>query len=490
MRKLFTLSIIVLILSACFTTLSARTWYIMPDGTGDAPTIQAGIDSAAAGDTVLLANGTFTGDGNKTIEYHGKAITVRSEEGEPDSCIIDIEGSGLGFIFRSDDVSGPKLEGISIKNGFTMFGGAIWCENGAAPTFINCKFLSNNVANSGGAIICVYSSPTLMRCRFSNNSAGPYGGAMACINSTPTLIFCTFYDNSSQYYSGAIHCYASTKAIINNCMFSANSADDRGGAISCDSSSCVTMFCCTFSGNSAEYGGGLYCMRQSVALLDRCTFYGNSANYGGGLACDSSSVNLMNTIITFCTSGEAIYCGTESYAYLLKCNDIYGNAGGDYVGCLAGQNGIEGNISLDPLFCDLENENFRLQEDSPCAPFTSPNPDCDLIGAWPVGCIPTGVNDLMQIPSVYVLHQNYPNPFNPHTTIIYSIPRMSHTTLKIYDVSGSLVRVLISGLMEAGVHREIWDGRDDHGREVSSGVYFYRLRVGSYTDTKKLVLLR
>jgi hypothetical protein len=67
---------------------------------------------------------------------------------------------------------------------------------------------------------------------------------------------------------------------------------------------------------------------------------------------------------------------------------VYGNAGGDWVGCIEDQYGINGNISEDPLFCDPETGDFRLQEGSPCGPFSPPNEECDLIGAWPVGCGP------------------------------------------------------------------------------------------------------
>ena len=77
-----------------FTSASvARTWYITPDGTGDAPTIQAGIDSAIAGDEVVLADGVYTGDGNRDLDYNTKAITVRSASGDPSACILDCQGS-------------------------------------------------------------------------------------------------------------------------------------------------------------------------------------------------------------------------------------------------------------------------------------------------------------------------------------------------------------------------------------------------------------
>jgi hypothetical protein len=90
--------------------------------------------------------------------------------------------------------------------------------------------------------------------------------------------------------------------------------------------------------------------------------------------------------VAFSTDGPGVlaYEGIE-----LTCCDIYGNAGGDWVGSIEDQHGINGNISKDPLFCDPEEGNFALNSDSPCVPFSPPNPECDLIGAWPAGCGPT-----------------------------------------------------------------------------------------------------
>ena len=96
---------------------------------------------------------------------------------------------------------------------------------------------------------------------------------------------------------------------------------------------------------------------------------------------------MLGTIVAFSVSGEGVH--TYEGGGTLRCCDIYGNAGGDWIGSIAGQLGLDGNISEDPLFCDPETLDFTLHPDSPCAPFTPPNPECDLIGAWPVGCSPT-----------------------------------------------------------------------------------------------------
>ena len=90
---------------------------------------------------------------------------------------------------------------------------------------------------------------------------------------------------------------------------------------------------------------------------------------------------MNNTVVAFGTAGEGVVGNVTA-----TCCDIYGNAGGDWVGTIAGQLGQDGNICEDPLFCDPENGDFTLHCTSPCAPFTPPNTECDLIGAWPIGC--------------------------------------------------------------------------------------------------------
>ena len=90
----------------------------------------------------------------------------------------------------------------------------------------------------------------------------------------------------------------------------------------------------------------------------------------------------------------------------------------------------------------------------------------------------------------FSLGQCYPNPFNPSTTISYTIGEAASVRLAIYDVSGRLVRVLVDGSRGAGTHSEIWDGTDNAGRGVSSGVYFYRLRSNAFMETRKMVLLK
>jgi hypothetical protein len=83
-----------------------------------------------------------------------------------------------------------------------------------------------------------------------------------------------------------------------------------------------------------------------------------------------------------------------------------------------------------------------------------------------------------------------PNPFNPTTTIAYSLALAGDAELVVYDVTGRRVRTLVDGFVTAGDHEVRWDGRDDGGEVVSSGVYFYRLRAGDVVETQRMVLLK
>jgi hypothetical protein len=102
---------------------------------------------------------------------------------------------------------------------------------------------------------------------------------------------------------------------------------------------------------------------------------------------DAGTPTIENTIVAYSMQGMAVTVSSSSVS--LSCCDLYGNFGGDWVGPIANQYGTDGNISEDPLFCDPEAGDFTLHGDSPCAPCSPPNPECGLIGAWPVGCGPT-----------------------------------------------------------------------------------------------------
>jgi hypothetical protein len=384
------------------TTLG-RTWHINPDGTGDAPTIQAGVDSAATGDVVQLADGTFTGPLNRDIDCQGKAITVRSQSGTPASCIIDCQASPSehhrGFVFASGEPPACVLEGVTITAGYVSddvpsfdgSGGGILVVGGSSPTITNVVISGNTAMIGGGLFIHESSSPTITDCTFADNTAWwGSGGGIGCYEFDSTVSGCTFHGNAAHQVGGGMSCTYSSPMLI-NCFFYENSLSEGGygAGFECSYSS-AELVNCVFAGNSVSGSGGGMCVwLGSAATVTGCTFTENSA---GGLYCVmSSSMTLENTILAFSAGGAAILCDNPG-AVTFTCCDVFGNEGGDWVGCIADQAGLNGNFSADPLFCDPENGDFTIRSDSPCAPPGATG--CGLVGALPVGCGPIALEEM------------------------------------------------------------------------------------------------
>ncbi|MDZ7721851.1 MAG: FlgD immunoglobulin-like domain containing protein [candidate division KSB1 bacterium] len=103
---------------------------------------------------------------------------------------------------------------------------------------------------------------------------------------------------------------------------------------------------------------------------------------------------------------------------------------------------------------------------------------------------PAAVNDANSAPNEFSLHQNYPNPFNPVTTLTYDVAKATDVTIVVYDVLGKKVKTLVQAKQAAGTHSVNWDGTNDAGLRVSSGVYFYQMKTTDYTKTQKMMLLK
>ena len=99
-------------------------------------------------------------------------------------------------------------------------------------------------------------------------------------------------------------------------------------------------------------------------------------------------------------------------------------------------------------------------------------------------------NDTENMPTSFSLYQNFPNPFNPQTTIQFSIPNQSNVALEIYDIAGKKVKTLINERLDTGFYTINWDGKNEYGENVSSGIYFYILKAGNFKETRKMLLNR
>lgn len=315
---------------------------------------------------------------------------------------------------------------------------------------------------------------------------------------TPQFIDCCFRGNVADD-GGAAWGGGFVDALFSDCLFEGNRATGehaRGGALLFVHASLPIFERCTFRDNTAElYGGAFYCYLSCEPEFRGCTFTGCAAPQASSIYCDLGSVpRLDNCLIAFGTGGDPVY-SPDSIAPLLRCCDIYGNEGGDWVALIADQYGQDGNICADPLLCDLAAGDLTLHSDSPCLPGV--NPDCGLIGAWPVGCPTSDVEswprDRGHAARDGIVLQLAPNPLTSSAQIRLVIPAgLVGQTLELSVVTpgGRVVRRLLTGPAAARLLQSEWDCRDDGGRRVAAGLYFCCLRIADRTVLRRTVLLR
>jgi predicted outer membrane repeat protein len=399
---------------------SATEYVVQPDGMGDFNTIQAAINGTVDGDVILLTDGEFAGDGNRDVYFLSKAVTVRSQSGNAGACIINCEGTDAefhrAFMFVNGEGPESKVWDITIRNGYGDDGGAVFCLD-SSPAFSGVVFVDNTSDQQGGALYCLNSSPYISSCQFNSNIAFDHnGGAISLWDSSPHISSCVFDGNETAARGGGIYATGDSELFVVDCEFANNYAAVHGGAVymnglanvgaqplfgNCmfDSNSClelggaiVTIWTsarlevCTIINNTAGEAGAIWCGGSSAAPeLYNCTLANNHGNAVGGIYCnDNSEVTLARCIVANNEPGAAIYLADNSYAYL-ECADLWGNET-DWGAGISDQLGINGNIWLDPEFCGAEMDDYTIASSSPCAPFTAPNDECDLIGAWEVGC--------------------------------------------------------------------------------------------------------
>jgi len=342
----------------------------------DEPTIQAGIDAVAPGGLVLVADGVYSGPGNFDLDFQGKVVTLRSENG-PEHCVIDCQGSPdhprRAINFTHGEGPNTIIEGFSITKGFSNIndhfddhlGGAVYCRM-ASPTFRNCDFHDNRGHHGGVFYITEDASPLIENCHFSQNVAGDVGGvAMIRMGCSPLLRNCDFVNNSARH-GGALNIYNSAPT-VDDCLIANNHATGTGGGLFLQDNASPSIINCTVFGNSATMGGGVW------------------AEQRGGRSGMTAPV-FTNCIISHSGSGGALENMNAQPSF--ACCNIFGNVGGDWTGYIAPQLGTDGNLSADPQFCALFAGDYTLHENSPCAP---ENSICGvLIGSEEVGCSGAG----------------------------------------------------------------------------------------------------
>jgi PKD repeat protein len=250
--------------------------------------------------------------------------------------------------------------------------------------------------------------------------------------------------------------------------------DGTGGAMLLDGAS-PRVKNCILRGNSATLGGAVSIAWNSHPVFEACTFAGNQSSSLGSAVISSGDTGLFERCILWGnTGGAAVFGGPE-----LRCSDIHGNPGGDWTGEIADQATQQGNLGLDPQFCDPQDGRFRLEADSPCYDAV-----CGVLGANPLDCAGTGLEPPVQPESAELL-LCYPNPFNARLGIRYDPPSPGALRIRLLDLAGRTVG-------EWSGHSR--DGSPAHmtldGEGLASGVYFVQFEAGSQREIRKVMLIK
>ena len=386
----------------------------------DYATIQAAVNAAAGGDTVLLADGTYTGVGNRDIDFGGKNLVVTSQNG-PSRTIIDCNGTYTsdasgnhrGFYLHNGETN-AIISGLTIENGREGSGGGY------------------NPGGYGGAIEAFAVRVTVQNCFLNNNAVksgiggGGEGGAIYTgggIYSNAgymTVIDCTITGNAATRGGGIFNREGNGALTMTNCTITDNTAGDGGGLCSANADSgndTVTLTNDTFTGNTANFGGGIYntTLGGGIFTVINCTLTANTANNVGGIYyhSDKISTNGMFTLTNDIFWGEiGAEVNTNIAATVSHC-DIQGGFAGT------------GNINADPQFVSAPTD-LHLQPGSPClgagtsmgAPATdkdnTPRPNPPGIGAYDL--VPPALSSL-----------TFPSPV-PGGTVVTATVTLSGTT--------------------------------------------------------------
>ncbi len=497
------------------------------------PTIQAGLNVSQTNDTVLVAAGTY---GENIMWPSLDGVVLVSEQG-PGATIIDGGHTGRVFDFPNFVFTrGTKISGFTIQHGNATSGAGLHIY-GSLHVFGN--IIQKNTAGvtsghaQGGGIFCCGTGIPLIEdnlirgnivCGPSwNTGAGIYVDVQNAAIIRGNRIECDSAIGGSWNRGAGIYCATeSTPEICHNIIqgnVNYQGSEGSGGGIYAWMNANAYILSNLIYQNWVQsdtwnYGAGIYINRGNVVINNtivdnRCM--AGSFRRGGGIYVHDSSNFIGNNIIVDnkAAFGGGISAGSNGSALLLH-NDVWSNIGGNYYGIVPGSN----DISLDPLFASGPLGDYYLSHvaagqaaNSPCVDYGFASAESlgldtyttrtdtihdsaivDLGYHYPT-CYPGRIEELdfSYITSSYL--RITPNPFRRATTIEFDLTNNNGVDLKIYDVSGSIIKTLDHLSLEKSF-QITWDGKDDFGNNVPSGIYFLRFQSGDYSATEKLLLIR
>lgn len=419
-----------------------------------------------------------------------------------------------------------KLEyGITSDAIWVARSGGILCDNSSDVLIKNCLIQKNSASTAGGGISLYNNSNiTIIENVITHNSSGLQswfpGGGILCNNSNPKISKNKISHNIG-WFGGGIYCGESSDAEIINNEIAYNFAMEDGGGITASHSNPIITNNVIYH-NTYEWSGGGICLIQASPIITNCTITNNYpdelADYdGGGIRCSfGSNPSLVNCILWNNTQDEVVFL---SYGYPNSITLSYTDIEGGSYSIVTNGNGtinwLNGNLDFLPQFVDASNNDYHLADGSLCIDAGDPNElyydiedpnnpgyaqypamgtitnDMGVYGGphvidWPV----VGVGDDFVIHTSEVrLLQNHPNPFNPTTTIEFSIQNDSKVELLIFNIKGQKIKTVADNQFTRGLHSVIWNGDDEYGNSVSSGVYYYELSINGRTEAVRKCLL-
>ncbi len=301
----------------------------------DQPTIQAGINAAVNGDTVMVAAGEYTESLVFDFEYAN--ILLKSEAGA-DQTVISKGSTGFATIyFQQGNQNRSTIEGFSLRN--PQFEPIVYIGHCNAPAIIGCIF-ENNRIHYGGALISDGDIVYLTGCIFRNNQVFIKGGPIYISGGQAEITKCSVADNHVSEGGGAVNCINAINVLIDRCTIYNNQTENgTGGTIYLENCINTKIHGNTISDNSLDFAGG-----GSGIMLSSC-----------------ENVDIRNNTIAFNNGGTAIFAGGGSFAIEADYNILYGNTD-DYYGVLGGS----GSIYADPQFVSHLTADYSLQAESPC----------------------------------------------------------------------------------------------------------------------------
>ncbi|MDP8313672.1 MAG: right-handed parallel beta-helix repeat-containing protein [Candidatus Celaenobacter antarcticus] len=382
----------------------------------------------------------------------------------------------------------------------------------------------------GGGIACDdYSNVSVINGLICNNTS-KYGGGLSCYEDSRMVCKnLTIESNTTTGEGGGVYCSNDSRLICSDLTIANNTSTSGGGGIDCSFNSISELKDVVISGNVGYHGGGIECFMDSYIDLKNVLIYRNrSDQFSNGIYCAFASANLVNVTISKNNYSNVDAGGIflrQADANVVNCilwNDGHDILLGDTVSIATviysdiegGWTG-EGNINTDPLFINPNEDNFQLSSNSPCINAGIPDttglhiPNVDLNGdpriyddIIDMGCYEWQGVDVEPEPAEpnQVTITCFPNPFSTSVTISFNIttrllsdtPRQAENPeIKIYNIKGQLIKTITSfPNPRLGTHKAVWDGKDESGKDVKSGVYFYKLDTKSDTFINKLIKLK